>query len=84
MMVSPNSHNYPPYWHARGYGCFGINPMGGRGMFTSGKEPPLTTLINPGDSINLKYRVLIYSGELTKEEIDNQYNLYIKQSGMVK
>ena len=75
----PKNPGYPTYWHARGYGCFCVNPFGGRAQFTSGKEPPLTTEINPGESIELKYRFLVYSGELSKEELDRQYDLYLQQ-----
>lgn len=80
IFFNPESHNYPPYWHARGYGLFVANPFGGRNMFTNKEQPPLSTTINPGDSIKLKYRLLVYSGELTKEQLEQQFNLYLKQS----
>jgi hypothetical protein len=84
IMFKPDSHNSPPFWHARGYGLFCANPLGGRAEYSNGKEPPLITSMKPGDSIKLNYRVLIYSGELTKEDLDNQYNLYLKQSESFK
>ena len=33
----PKNPSYPTYWHARGYGLFSANPLGGND-FTSGKE----------------------------------------------
>ena len=83
MMFRPDSHNSPPFWHARAYGCYCANPFGGRAMYSNDKLPPLVTLIEPGKSINVKYRVLIYSGELSKNELDQQYNLYLRQSETV-
>ena len=84
FMFRPDSHNSPPFWHARGYGCFAVNPFSGRAAYSLGKEPPLITSMYPGDSIELKYRVLIYSGELTKEQIELQYNKYLQQSASLK
>ncbi len=84
FMFRPDSHNSPPHWHARGYGCFAVNPFSGRGMYSNGKLPPQITSMQPGDTINLKYRFLVYSGELTQEELEHQYNLYLKQSEMVR
>jgi len=84
IFIHPETNNYPPYWHARGYGLFVFNPFGGRKMFTNDKQPPLTTTINPGNSIKLKYRLLIYSGELTKEQLEKQYEVYLQQSESLK
>ena len=80
MMYRPDSHNSPPYWHARGYGLFTANPFSGRAMYSKYKEEPSTTVIEPGSSINIKYRFLLYTGKLTKEELEKQYELYLKQS----
>ncbi len=33
----PKNPSYPTYWHARGYGLFSANPLGGND-FTEGKE----------------------------------------------
>lgn len=84
FMFSPDCHNYPPYWHARGYGLFAANPFSGRGMYSKDKEEPSTTVIPAGGSITIKYRFLVYSGKLTKEELDEQYKLYLKQSEMAE
>ena len=76
IMFRPDSHNSPPYWLTRDYGCFGANPLAGRSAYSGGKLPPLSTTINPNESIKLKFRFLVYSGKLTKEELEHQYNLY--------
>jgi len=33
----PSNVGFPGYWHARGYGLFGINPLGQK-IFSEGKE----------------------------------------------
>ncbi len=83
-MFRPDSYNSPPYWLTRDYGCFGANPLGGRSAYSGGKLPPLNTTINPKESIKLKYRFLVYSGKLTKEELEHQYDLYLRQSEMIR
>lgn len=80
LMFSPDCHNSPPFWHARGYGLFAANPFSGRAMYSNYKQEPSTTVIEPGNSIRLKYRFLVYTGKLTKEELEKQYSLYLKQS----
>jgi len=84
IMFRPETNDYPPLWHARGYGCFAVNPFSGGNAYSEGKNPPTTTTIKPGGSIKLKYRVLIYSGQLTKQQLDQQYDKYLKQSESVK
>jgi len=77
----PKSINYPTYWHARGYGCFGANPIGqfdfqkGRNM----EKPQHRTLeINPGETALFKFRMTIYEGAKTKEQFDQEFNNFSK------
>ena len=65
----PENLSYPTYWHARGYGLFASNPFGVKD-FTEGKEE-LNYTIPAGDSLTLKYRVIVNSGaHLTDAEIN--------------
>jgi hypothetical protein len=65
----PGNVSYPTYWHARGYGLFCLNPFGARD-FTAGKVV-LNHTIPPGQSMTLKYRVIVHSGShLTDDEIN--------------
>jgi hypothetical protein len=65
----PENINYPTYWHARGYGLFAANPFGAKD-FTDGKEE-LNYTVPPGESLTLKYRILVSSGNhLTDAEIN--------------
>ncbi len=56
----PENVSYPTYWHARGYGLFSANPLGGND-FTGGKEV-VNFSIPSGKSIILRYRIIVNSG----------------------
>jgi hypothetical protein len=56
----PGNPSYPTYWHARGYGLFSANPLGGND-FTNGKEV-VNFAIPSGKSVTFKYRTIITSG----------------------
>lgn len=65
----PENPSYPGYWHTRGYGLFAANPFGVKD-FTRGEEE-LNYVIPAGESITLKYRVIVSSGgHLTDAEIN--------------
>jgi hypothetical protein len=56
----PANHNFPTYWHARGYGLFAANPMGAR-AFTAGRHADDLALA-PGRSLTLRHRVVVLTG----------------------
>ena len=56
----PENPSYPTYWHARGYGLFSANPLGGSD-FTKGKEI-VNFSIPAGKSATFRYRTVISSG----------------------
>jgi Methane oxygenase PmoA len=62
MFDHPSNVGYPAYWHARGYGLLSVNPLG-RKIFSNGKEE-LNFSLQPGQSVTLRYRVLIHSGSI--------------------
>ena len=65
----PGNVSYPTYWHSRGYGLFCLNPFGARD-FTQGKVV-LNHTIPPGQTMTLKYRIIVNSGShLTDDEIN--------------
>jgi hypothetical protein len=70
----PKNQSYPTYWHARGYGLFSANPLGGYD-FTGGKET-VNFMIPAGQSATFRYRVIISSGEYLT---DNEINEYSKE-----
>ncbi|MFZ0283329.1 MAG: PmoA family protein [Bacteroidales bacterium] len=56
----PKNPSYPTYWHARGYGLFSANPLGGSD-FTNGKEV-VNFSIPSGKNVTFRYRMIITSG----------------------
>lgn len=72
----PKNPTYPTYWHARGYGLFAANPFGAK-EFTKG----VTTLnytLEPGQSATFRFRIMIHSGKLTKEQTETLYQQFLK------
>lgn len=64
----PKNLSYPTYWHARGYGLFAANPFGVKD-FTEGKQE-LNHIIPAGQSLTLRYRIILNSGtHLSDEQI---------------
>ncbi len=72
----PKNPTYPTYWHARGYGLFAANPFGAK-EFTNGKTV-LNYTLEPGKTITLRFRILISSGKLSKEQTEALYNQFLK------
>jgi hypothetical protein len=62
----PDNISYPTYWHARGYGLFSANPLGGND-FTKG-EKVVNFSIPAGESVIFRYRMIINSGQALSEE----------------
>ncbi|MBI3421874.1 MAG: PmoA family protein [Acidobacteria bacterium] len=72
----PKNPTYPTYWHARGYGLFAANPFGAK-EFTKGATT-LNYTLQPGQSVTLRFRILIHSGKLTKEQTEALYQQFLK------
>ena len=64
----PGNVGYPTYWHARGYGLFAANTLG-QEVFSNGKEK-MNFLIKMGESATFRYRLAVFSGEPSVEEIE--------------
>ena len=77
IMDHPTNVGYPTYWHARGYGLFSANPLGQK-VFSKGKEV-LDFALDPGQSVTFKYRTVIFSGKVDKEQIEKAYNIFTDQ-----
>jgi hypothetical protein len=62
----PQNINYPGWWHARGYGLFAINSLGGRAF--DEKSEPVNFILKKGESLTLIYKVLIKNGSFIRAE----------------
>ena len=71
----PSTRNHPSYWHARAYGLFAVNPFG-RKDFVKGSTP-LDTVLPADGKLRFRYRIVIYTGKVSKERLDQDYWTYI-------
>lgn len=60
---------YPTYWHARSYGLFAANTLGQK-IFSDGKKE-LNFSLNNGESVTFKYRLAVFSGDPSPDEIES-------------
>lgn len=72
---SPKSFRHPTTWHARAYGLLAANPFGLR-EFTKDPQRDGSWTIPEGHSLEFRYRVVIYDGELSPERLNQMYREY--------
>ena len=79
ILNHPTSTNYPTYWHARGYGAFSANPLGQYAFQRSrnvDNPKPFHLTLKKGETAPFKFRVILYEGPRTKEQLDNEFKTY--------
>jgi hypothetical protein len=83
----PTSVNYPTYWHARAYGLFAANPLG-QYDFEKKKNPETarktSITLEPGQKIHLRFLMVIYEGDRTKEQLEKQFESFVKKGEDLK
>ncbi len=57
----PDNPRHPTWWHAREYGLVAANPFGRRAFESKGKQAG-DLVIAKGESLRLRYRVVIHDG----------------------
>jgi len=67
IIDNPENPNYPAWSHARGYGLFASNNLGGR-AFDKNAEP-VKLFLSQGEHVIFKHKLVI-GGDLTDEEIN--------------
>ncbi len=81
ILNHPTSTNYPTYWHARGYGAFSANPLGQYAFQKSHKvdnPKPFSLSLDKGERAPFKFRVIIYDGPRTKQQLDDEFKKYAR------
>ncbi len=73
----PSSFRFPTYWHVRTYGLFAANPFGLHD-FQGTNEVDGSYTLPAGESINLRYRVLLHRGDTDAGRIAERYAEYEK------
>ena len=79
ILNHPESLNYPTYWMARGYGLFSANPFGQLVYQTFHKvaDPePLNLHLEVGESVLLRFRMIVYEGRRGKADMDAAFVHY--------
>ncbi len=82
VLSHPSSVNSPAYWHARGYGCFSVNPLGQLDFQIAHKLPnpqPFNLRLKRGEQALFRYRVIIYEGDYNSGQIEKLYQEYSRQ-----
>jgi hypothetical protein len=69
ILDHPSNLNYPAWSHARGYGLFASNNIGGRAFDKNAS--PVKKVLAEGEQMVFKHKIII-GGDLTEEEI-NQF-----------
>jgi len=70
IIDSKGNPNYPAWSHARGYGLFAVNNMGGR-EFDRKLPQPAEYKLEPGETVTFTYKIIIKdSGFLTSAEAE--------------
>ena len=78
IIDSKENPNYPAWSHARGYGLFAVNSMGGR-AFDASLPEAVELNLNPGESITFTYKVIVKNGGfLSSEEADARAKAFNK------
>jgi hypothetical protein len=78
----PGNPGYPTYWHARGYGLFAANTLGQKAL-SNGKDE-LNFSLPKGKSVTFRYRLVIFSGNLTPETINKMAGSFAGTGKSVK
>lgn len=68
ILDNPNNANYPAWSHARGYGLFATNNLGGRAFDKN--ATPVKIVLKPGENLVFKHKIVIGS-DLSDAELNN-------------
>ena len=74
IIEHPQNVNYPGWSHARGYGLFATNNLGGRAFGEKNEEVKL--LLKKGESLTFSYKVVIKNGSVINEREINDESLF--------
>lgn len=66
---------HPTYWHVRGYGLFAANIFGISAFERDPSRNGAQTL-QPGETLNFRYRVIVHSGDYRTANIAALYDAY--------
>jgi len=71
---NPQNPRHPPYWHARDYGLFALNPFGPNGYDPN--MPESHWKLPVGQKLVFRWRVVIHPGDVTTGHVADLYEAY--------
>lgn len=77
ILNHPTSFRFPNHWHVRTYGLFTANPFGLHD-FPGGKDLNGSHTIKKGESMTLRYRVLLHKGDEKIGKVEENFADYAK------
>jgi len=77
ILNHPSSYGYPTFWHVRTYGLFAANPFG-RHDFEGKQADSGAHTIPAGQTMTLRYRVLLHEGTTDEADIAAAFARYEK------
>ncbi|MEQ8835744.1 MAG: PmoA family protein [Lacipirellulaceae bacterium] len=78
IMCHPENFRHPTRWHVRPYGLFAANPFGEADFLPTGTQQGDFTL-SAGESLRLRYRVLLHEGDASEACVQDEYARFSSQ-----
>jgi hypothetical protein len=78
ILDHPENPRYPTYWHCRGYGLIAANIFGWHDFQRDSHADGSLTL-NAGETLRLRYRVVVHPGNAESARIGDLYRQYARE-----
>jgi hypothetical protein len=75
VMDHPSNPRHPTYWHTRAYGLLGANIFGVHD-FLNDKTQDGSLVVEPGQSVRFRYRVVIHPGNVSAVDAPAQFRKF--------
>jgi Methane oxygenase PmoA len=75
ILDHPSNPRHPAYWHSRSYGLFAANIFGLHD-FLNDKSANGSMILEPGQALRFRYRVIIHPGDYQSANIADEYVKY--------
>ena len=72
ILDHPTNLRHPTTWHAREYGLITANPFG-LYHFTGAKKGTGEVKLAKGETLNLRYRIVFYTGAHDKQRVEDHF-----------
>jgi hypothetical protein len=80
ILAHPEDPRFPPRWHSRAYGLFAVNPWGLKQFIDDKNARGGGLLMGAGQSMRIRYRVIIHSSNISPLNLPDLYDEYVKKA----